>query len=229
MLQDRSVELLYSLPLFTGWDPVSLQAIAYVNARLYLAPGESLLRAGEEAEGATLILNGAARPAGALGEEAVRQYGPGFLFDEMAMFVPVRGEMDLVVETPLEALRISRERMQDILRNDPAMAGMLAERIQGRLIGIAERLREVGELLGPEAEDVESGAAEPNAAGGELSAADRTPPEPERDPTDAPSPAPRQRPASSATPRQEVASPRHGPAVAPGSTGASPVHGSSTT
>lgn len=240
MLQDRSVELLYSLPLFTGWDPVALQAIAYVNTRLFLAPGETLLAAGEDAPGATLIISGMARASEEMGEQAVRQYGPGSCFDEMAMFIATRSEQGIVAETPLEVLRISRDRMQDILHNDPAMAAVLAGRIQGRLLGIVDRLRAVSDMLGPADESGEDEEDELEEAREDLAGdaqereavtadADRTPQEPEHDRTDAPSPAPRRQPASNGTPRPEAASPRHGPAVAPGLTGASPVHGNSTT
>lgn len=206
MLYDRSVELLYSLPLFSGWDPASLQAIAYVNTRLFLAQGEELLVAGGEAPGATLIIDGTARQSDSLGEDAVRQYGPGSLFDEMAMFVPTTSELNVVAETPLEVLRISRDRMRDVLHNDPSMAGILAERIQGRLLAITDRLRAVEAMLGPCEEGHElaieyaDGPDDAGEAGAALNVdGDRTPQEPAHDRTDDPSPAPRQRPASTAT------------------------------
>lgn len=197
MLKDRSVELLCALPLFSGWDPVSLQAIAYVNTRLFLAPGETLVSAGAEAKGATLIISGTAREKDARGEEAVRQYGPGSLFDEMAMFIPTSSQLNLVAETPLEALRISRERMHDILRNHPVLAAMLAERIQGRLLGIADRLRALNELLHPageedaDADEEVEGLSDESGARPVSAGEDRTPRALEHDRRDAPSPAPR--------------------------------------
>jgi CRP-like cAMP-binding protein len=210
MLHDRSVELLYALPLFSGWDPVSLQAIAYVNTRLFLAPGEELLVAGKDAPGATLIVDGTARQSDSLGEEVVRQYGPGTLLDEMAMFVPTTSQLNIVAETPLEVLRISRDRMRDILHNDPSMAGVLAQRIQGRLLAIADQLRVVEDMLGPPDGEPLEGADEAEGEVLEADAAvsrdeDRTPQEPARDRKADPSPEPRQQPALSATSHSEAA------------------------
>lgn len=215
MLHDRSVELLSRLPLFAGWEPASLEAVIAMSERRAHAPGEALLRAGEPCSGALLLVEGTAVQANGDGEAAGEVYGPGSLLAEMAMFVEIESKTTVVAADPVEAVFISRQCMREILSIAPGLAVGFAGAVQGRLSGIAEQLRQVDALL---------------ARTGPFSdGEDRSPPEPEHDRTDAPSPAPRRQPASNGALPQEPALPRHGPAVAPGSTSASPVHGNSTT
>lgn len=213
MLRDPAVDLLSRQPLFAGWEPASLEAVIAMSTRHAHAPGEALLRAGETCPGALLIVEGTAVPVN--GEaEAGAGFAPGSLLAEMAMFVAVESKTAIVAGDRVETICLSRDSMREILGVAPRLANSFAAVVQQRLTGIAEHLREVDALL----------AGTGPFSGGE----DRSPPEPERDRTDAPSPAPRQQPASNGAFPQEPALPRHGPAVAPGSTGASAVHGNST-
>lgn len=214
MLHDRSVGLLSRLPLFAGWEPASLEAVVAMNARYVHAPGEPLLRAGQTCSGALLIVDGTAVQLNGE-EESEAEFGPGSLLAEMAMFVAVESKTTIVADSRVETICISRDSMREILGVAPRLARSFAAVVQGRLTGMAEQLREVEALL----------ARTQAFNRGE----DQNQPEPERDPTGAPSPAPHQQPASHDASAPEPALPRHGPDVAPGSTGASPVHGNSTT
>jgi CRP-like cAMP-binding protein len=214
MLQDRSVELLSNVPLFAGWDPAALSTVVAINTRFILPANEPLLLAGDRASGAFLIVAGAARRLADGGRFTGERYGPGSLLAEMAMFAPVTYDHTVIAESDVEAIELSRERMHGVLRLYPDLAQELAGRIQGRLKGMEDRLRQIDRML------AESLVANEGS--------DRTSPEQERDRTAAPSPAPRLPRALNGTPPPVPASPIHGPAVAHGSNGANPVHGSST-
>jgi CRP-like cAMP-binding protein len=177
MLQDRGTELLAGLPPFDGWDAATLNTMASVNTRFILPANEPLILAGDKSSGAFLIVAGAARRLGEDDRFTGERYGPGSLIAEIAMFAPVTYDHTVIAESDLEVFELSRERMQGLLRLYPHLAHELVARIQGRLKGMEERLRQIDRLL---AESLETTALP-----------DQTTPEPEHDLTDAPSPAPR--------------------------------------
>ena len=223
LLQDSGVDLLSALPIFAGASASSLAAILFLSTRRTVRPGEPILSANERVDCATLIVSGEAEQTGdGDGVEPLR-YGPGTLLEEMAMFVETVSERTVVARSLTQIVEISPPALTDVLRSDPDLTRLLTGRIAERLRRLTGRLHQLDDTL-----------ARLEPAGGTAketvsAAADRTPPEPAHDPTDGPSRAPRQQPALSGTNQPAPASPRHGPAGAPGSNGASPSPGSSTT
>lgn len=214
MYPDGSVDMLARLPLFAGVNSAALEAFVYMNARRDFRPLEPILTAGAPVPGAYLIVYGIAEEIGESGRGTGIRFGPGSVLDEMAMFVETDSDRTVVATGLVQAIEIARPVVREVLRFDPALARLFADRIEHRLTGLTERLRDLEDTLARTL----AFSAEP----------DRIRPQPEHGPTDAASPGPRPRPALNGSSHPAPATPTHGPAVAPGSIGASPVHGSST-
>ena len=84
---------------------------------LYL-PGEALAQAGDDADGAYLLVEGqVALRAGS--ERVVERIGRGHVFGELALVSPGRRTHTAVSVTHTEAMYLSRRRFQQQLRTDP--------------------------------------------------------------------------------------------------------------
>lgn len=214
MLQDGSVDLLARLPLFAGADARVLESIIYMNARRAFQPHEPLVSVEQYCAGAYFIVHGAATRIAADGQATGTVYGPGSLIEEMAMFTQIRPDKSVIATEFVLAVEITQAVIGDILRFDPGLAELLINRIEGRLIDLETRLKQIDQML------VKALPAEVSPG--------RTPPAQEHDQTASPSRAPRPQPSSTAMPPATGETPRHGPAVGPDLTGASLLHGSST-
>lgn len=220
MLQDGSVDFLAAVPLFVGADRPALESVIFMNSRQVYSDGEVIARAGEPCRGAHLIVYGRAATMTPDGQEISEEFDAGAILSEMAMFCDGHYEADIMALGVVQVVEISKDRMTYLLESEPALAELLASRIQERLQVIAERLREVEHIL----DEIEL----PGSADDTEEATDRTPPEQEHGLTDASNPELHQSPASKATHCEAPELPIHGPAVAHGSIGANPLHGSST-
>ena len=220
MLQDGSVDFLATVPLFAGAERQALESVIFMNSRQVYSAGEMIARAGEPCRGAHLIVYGKAAALTPDGQEVSEEYDAGSMLSEMAMFCDGQYEADIMALGVVQVVEISKDRMAYLLETEPALAELLASRIQERLHGIAERLRAVEHIL----EEIEL----PGFTDETEELTDQIPPEQAHDLTDASSPEPHQSPALNETHHEAPELPIHGPAVAHGWIGANPLHGNST-
>lgn len=214
MLLDNSIELLARVPLFSGLDAKSLEAIVELNARRAFRPGQPIISAGAPADSAFLIVKGTAERLTASGEPSGHFYRAGSLLGEMGMFVDTEHETTVVATELVATVEITRPVMEQVLKFDPSLAPVLASRIQGRLAGLHDKLKVVeGEL---------------NRASELISQTGQTQPEPGHDRMDAPNHAPRPPQPLNGTSDSVPGSPRYDPAFDPGLNGASRGRGNST-
>jgi CRP-like cAMP-binding protein len=214
MLQDSSAALLARWPLFDGVDATALETIIRLSSRRVFRPLEPIIVAGASAPTALLIVSGAGERVTSEGSGTGQIYAPGSMLGEMAMFVDTIYDSTVIAREIVEAVEISRPVLGDLLHANPPLAETFAHRIQEKLEALQLKLElldgDLGQITVPE------------------TPSDQTQPEPAHDLKDAPSPEPRQPPASNGTSRPSPELPIHGPAVSPDLNGANLVHGSST-
>ncbi len=139
--------LLKSVPLFQRIDPSRLRLLAFSSERYCYSPGEIICRQGDDGDSAYVILLGTAEvmvstPAPGGGEELhkVADLGPNALVGEMAVLCNRARSATVRAVTPLEALRIDRSFLLDLLQNDPIAMNEVLRVLADRLATTTEEL-----------------------------------------------------------------------------------------
>lgn len=144
MALDKNAELLGSVPIFSGLSVEQLTAITAKAKKSFFEAGAAMLASGQSGQTAYLILSGRAvtrPPEGA--NIASESLEAGTLIGEMAMLVETVYTLDVVAESRVRALAITREHLFEVMETDPSIAQHLSECITERLIFVARDLREV--------------------------------------------------------------------------------------
>lgn len=161
MAIDALVLPLLNVPLFQGLKPLQLTEIARRADRIVYKPGDVIVTAHGEPDGAVLVVSG----------EAVRTEGPGLedggkedipagaLISEMTMLIQTECASTVVARTPVRALRITRSEMLAHMTDDPSLADHFIEKISGRLSSFVEGMKAIDRSLAKI-----SGAAEASVA-----------------------------------------------------------------
>lgn len=144
MALDALVLPLLNVPLFQGLKPLQLTEIARRADRIVYKPGDVIVTANGDPDGAVLVVSG----------EAVRTEGPGIedgeeavpagaLISEMTMLIETACTSTVVARTPVRALRITRSEMLAHMSDDPTLADHFIEKISGRLAAFVSGLQEI--------------------------------------------------------------------------------------
>jgi MFS superfamily sulfate permease-like transporter len=134
---------LAALSLFAGLDAAHTAVLERHLQRLALAEGETLFRAGEPgdrlyvlAQGSISVLSGA-RAAGQAAQR-LATFMPGVIFGETAMLDGGGRTATAVAEQPSTVYVLTRAALDDIRRDDPALASQILLNLAGEL---SSRLR----------------------------------------------------------------------------------------
>lgn len=107
----NEAELLRKVPLFSGLSTAELKLLAFTSELQHFAPGEVLMREGEPADCAFVILEGdvdvIAATAG--GEFVVAVLGPNAMPGEIGVLTDAPRTATVRARSPVKALRISPE------------------------------------------------------------------------------------------------------------------------
>lgn len=125
---------LASVPLFDGVSKRHLRHLAGQADVVGFAAGRSIVEEGDSGEAMFVVLTGTARVV-----RAGRKVGaliPGDFFGELSALDGGPRTASVVADTPMEVLRLFRHTLQDLIREEPALA-------MGLLEGLARRLRQV--------------------------------------------------------------------------------------
>jgi cAMP-binding proteins - catabolite gene activator and regulatory subunit of cAMP-dependent protein kinases len=142
MAIDALVQPLLRVALFHGLNSLQITEIARLADRIIYRPGDEIIREGQLADAAILVVSG----------EAIRVRGPelkmpaepipeGALLGEMAMFVEIEHTSTILARTAVRALRISSSSIRAQMTRDPTLAQHFVDRIRGRLRALAAELR----------------------------------------------------------------------------------------
>ena len=163
MATDQLLAALQNLEVFRGLDQDQLSEIARKAERIVFKPGQTVVEAGAQGDGAFLLVAGDAEvlPDDMQANGPARLGRPvvaGSLVGEMAMLIEHEYRITVVARSSIRALKITRAQMQAHMLAAPIVAEHFVSRISSRLSRVAVELRRIDQMLAI--------AAEPGPAGG---------------------------------------------------------------
>ena len=131
----QEFELLRRVPMFAEIEPAKLKLLAFMSERVAFDPGKRLMRQGDPADAAYLIIDGYAEvivetPAGPV---IVATAGPNETVGEMAILGDVPRNATVCAKDRLVALRISKDLFMRMVREFPTMAVSIMQELAQRL------------------------------------------------------------------------------------------------
>ena len=148
----QEFELLRRVPIFAEIEPSKLKLLAFMSERVGFDPGKPLVRQGDPADAAYLIIEGHAEvmvetPAGSV---LVATNGPNELVGEMGILCDAPRNATVCAKDRVVALRISKEPFMRMVREFPTMAVSimqeLAQRVTSTNIQLSAARNEVSRL-----------------------------------------------------------------------------------
>ena len=122
---------LAKLDLFTGVPFDALEELAASARRLSLAPGQTLIREGEEGDDVVLVTEGEASVS--VGGMLLGTIGPGDCVGEMSLLDQAPRSATVMSVAPLRALVIPAARFRALLEAEPAVNQRLTATLMARL------------------------------------------------------------------------------------------------
>ncbi len=147
MAIDALVKPLLSLPLFRGLKPLQLTEIVRRADRIVFRPGDAIIRADEAGDAAIIIISGEAVRLTDQGSAAER-VPEGAMIGELAMLVETIHASTVIAKTAVRALRLSRDEMHALMRDDPALTEHISMQVTARLKRLALQLETLDDALG---------------------------------------------------------------------------------
>ena len=152
MAIDALVRPLLALPLFRGLSPLQLTEIVRRAERIIFRPGDALVVENEEADAAVVIISGPCVRIDDVGDRTTRSRGEivpeGSMLAELAMLIDFVHTTTVIAQGPVKALRLTRERMRELMDEDPALAEHFSACIFNRLKLLADELKSIDSLIG---------------------------------------------------------------------------------
>ena len=138
----QEAEMLRKVPFFGGLDPAKLKLLAFTSRALKFAPGEALMRKGDPAENAYVILEGEVEILGETpaGEFVVAVVGRNQLQGEMGVITNTPRGATVRAKTPVRALRISGDVFLRLLTDNPDCALHVMRELCARIATANARL-----------------------------------------------------------------------------------------
>jgi CRP/FNR family cyclic AMP-dependent transcriptional regulator len=139
----EEVDMLRRIPLFSQIEPPKLKLIAFTSERVAFDAGHMLIRQGDAANAAYVIIEGKAEvivetPGGPV---VVAVLGPNDFFGEIAILCDVPRTASVRADTRLTTLRISKELFLRLIKEFPTMAVSIMRELAHRLEATNNQLR----------------------------------------------------------------------------------------
>jgi flavin reductase (DIM6/NTAB) family NADH-FMN oxidoreductase RutF len=126
-------QLLARAPVFSTLSPELLEPILASGEERAFQAGETIVRQGAPGDDLYVILEGRVRVE--RGGRAVESLDRGEFFGEVAVLDGRPRSADVVAETPVRTLKLSRELIRDALEREPRAAWAMLQVLAGRLRG----------------------------------------------------------------------------------------------
>lgn len=148
MAIDALVKPFLSLPLFRDLKPLQISEIARRAERIVYRTGDIIAAEDQLSDAAILIVSGTCVRRTVDGKKTREEFLPeGSMVAELAMLVEVVHPTTIVARDQVRALKISREKMHELMQEDAALAAHFSSLILKRLHALADDLLAVDELL----------------------------------------------------------------------------------
>ncbi len=137
-----------AVPIFAPLSEEEQQQVARSASRVVFAPGEQVLRRGDQGDSMFVILKGRAEilPTGTVGPaQPMAVLGAGDCFGEMALFTGEPRTADVRAQDELELLEIGKAALEPLLRANQELAGGFSQIIAERQARLTEYARAVPE------------------------------------------------------------------------------------
>jgi CRP-like cAMP-binding protein len=148
MAIDALVKPLLSLPLFRDLQPLQLTEIVRRAERIIYRAGDVIAAEDRLSDAAILIVSGNCVRLTGSGNHFQEDVLPeGSLVSELAMLVEIAHPATILAQTQVKALRLSRDKMRELMTEDVSLARHFSSHILKRLQLLAEELNSVDGLL----------------------------------------------------------------------------------
>jgi CRP-like cAMP-binding protein len=148
MALDILVQTMRKVELFGRLSPLQLTELIRRSDRIVYQPGDIIMREGDEAGAAVLIIKGdVVRTAGPWLSTPAEPVPVGSLLAEMAMLVPTQHTSTVVAQSAVRAIRLTRVGVLEQVKADPKLADQLSVTLSARLKAVAAQLREIDVAL----------------------------------------------------------------------------------
>ena len=139
----QEFELLRHVPFFAEIEPSKLKLLAFMSERVGFDPGKNLMRQGDQADAAYLLIEGRAEviletPAGPV---VVAMLGANEIVGEMGILGNVPRAATVRAKDRVIALRISKEPFMRMVREFPNMAVSIMQELAHRVESMNNQLR----------------------------------------------------------------------------------------
>ena len=139
---EQEVELIRRIPIFQRIQPAMQKLVCFGSERLNYDPGQALMKAGDVADAAYVLIEGTAEvtvdsPTGPL---VISTMGPNQIVGEIAIFGDVPRTATVTAVTKVEALKISKELFINIILQNPEAAIEVLRVLATRLANTTRQL-----------------------------------------------------------------------------------------
>lgn len=118
--RNRKVDLLRSVPLFSGCSKKELEQISRIADELDFKPGKALIREGAVGREFFVLVDGTAEVQ--RGGETIDTAGPGDFFGEMALLTDQPRNASVVTSSNVDALIITGRNFRSLMEGNPLIA-----------------------------------------------------------------------------------------------------------
>jgi CRP-like cAMP-binding protein len=138
----QEAEMLRKVPFFSGLDSAKLKLLAFTSRAQRFAPGEDLMRKGDPADSAYVILEGEVEIIGetTAGEFVVAVVGRNELQGEMGVIMNAPRGLTVRAKTPVRVLRIEGEVFLRLITENPECALDVMRQLSARVAASNARL-----------------------------------------------------------------------------------------
>ena len=152
---NTEAEMLRKVPMFSKLELPKLKLVAFTSERCTYEGGEVLFEAGDAADSAYVIMEGAVEIVAETGAGAVVEgvLGPNELFGELAVLTGSPRSATIRAKSRLVALRITGEMFLRLLAENPEVSLDVMRKLSDKLVrahdqfvGLQQQLRQRGHV-----------------------------------------------------------------------------------
>ena len=147
MAVDALVKPLLALPLFRDLTPLQLTEVVRRAERIIYRPGDALTLENQTSDAAIVIISGTCRRIDDSGDPSQKTRGEivpeGAMIAELAMVIELVHTTTIIAQGPVKALRLTRQKILDLMEEDPTLAQHFSACITSRLKLLAKDLKAI--------------------------------------------------------------------------------------